>query len=116
MVLRLIGKSAPNQPATATDGTKDGSIHVAIGTDKQEMTIYTKKSDDTLQANSCSIALTLNQDPNRFIIEIKEDKVELYLDDQELCSVEMLPYDLSVPGWLSFSGNGILDLVYIEED
>ncbi len=93
-------------------GTKDGSIHVSLSKTKQILTINDSSNDSQLA--TCSESKNIDDAFYTYKIEINTDKVELYINEDYICSVGVLPPDLDTPGRLSLSGNVLLDKVTIE--
>ncbi len=89
------------------------AIAASISSTRQSLTVYDTTND--IEIGSCSVTNAIDFEFYNFIIEIKEDSVELYMDEKELCSVSGIPADLSAYGNLSLSGNAVLEEVYIAE-
>jgi RNA polymerase subunit RPABC4/transcription elongation factor Spt4 len=88
-------------------------IHIELSVEKQ--TLVVNNTDGSEMAN-CSILKAIDTDPHTYSIEISSEAVELSMDKGEgICVVEMAPPDMDQPGWLTFSGYGLLDSVAIIE-
>ncbi len=88
-------------------------IHVELSVEKQTMVVL---NPDGAEIAYCTIQKAIDTDPHTYSIEISPVSVELSMDEGEgICVVEMAPPDVDQPGWLTFSGYGLLDSVAIVE-
>lgn len=101
--------------ATAiADKLQTSGIHVDLSTEKQALVIL---NTDGSELAGCNILKPIDTDPHTYTIEINPDTIELSMDEGKgICYVEMVPPDMDLPGWLTFSGYGMLDEVAIIEE
>lgn len=89
------------------------AIQVLISTTRQELTIY--DTTNNIEIATCNIAKNIYDGYYNYVIGIEENRISLYMEGKELCSVGIIPPDLNADGSLSFVGNVILDEVFILE-
>lgn len=106
---QLTGTASPAQAATTP-----AAIQVSIGTTLQTMVL--NDTVNNFMIASCSVSKLIDDGYYTYSVRIEEERIGLYLDDLELCSVGMVPDNLAVDGNLVLTGNAILDEVYISQE
>lgn len=106
---QLAETASPAQAATTLP-----SIQVSIGTTLQTMVLNDTVNNFTIA--SCSVSKLIDEDFYTYSVRVEDERIGLYMDDLELCSVGMVPDQLAADGNLVLTGNAILDEVYISQE
>jgi len=106
MAWQQAGTVSPAQSATSP-----AVIEVNIGTTLQTMALNDTVNNFVIA--SCSVSKLIDSEFYTYTVRIEGERIGLYMDDLELCSVGSVPDNLAAEGYLVLFGNAILEEVFI---
>ncbi len=92
-----------------------GSIQLRLNASLQEIIVLSQPEKGPIRKHSCQVQMPLPEGFNEFSIVMSPNSTGLFLEQTEICRIDASPYNIALPASLSFSGNGTIKNILLEQ-